>query len=224
MLSTRTIHLALVALTPLCASGQAFNIELGPSSSALPTSSYGAVAGQTGLWTRGLRLGSALTDVNGNLTTATFAGSGIPASLSGVPNTSADEKLFMSTAYLLDSGASNYATIGGLASGWYDVYLYCWTGTSVNGANPLISIGTDSSNFQATPNCVAPWPGQQTLGITYVKFTLRVQQPGTGIGIVYGLAPDRVAALSGIQIVPVPTPGAAGLLTFAALGAARRRR
>lgn len=202
------------------AGAQAFNIDIAPGTQ-LPSAAYGAASGQVGQWTRGLKLGSALKDINGNATGASFGGSGTQTSLSGVPTGNPDEHEMMSSAYLMDSGSGSSVGVLGLSLGWYDVYVYCWTGAGFS--NPTISVGADSGSFVFHPNSTAPWPGQQVANITFVKATLQVQQAGTGIGVSYGLGGNNFAAVSGMQIVPVPAPGAMVLPLAALLGSRRRR-
>lgn len=205
------------------AAGQAFNIDLGPGSVLpAPSDAYGAATGQTGHWDRATAGPYAdLSDLTGAKTSAQFGGAAIGTSINGIPGSSPDENAMMQSVLAL-GGASDAVGVRRLEPGWYDVYVYCWAGPG--GVQPSIDIASATSFYTFTPNSFAPWPGEQTLGITYVKARVLVDGPSAGIGITYHVPTNSFGVMNGIQLIPAPSPGVGITMVSFGISAAFRRR
>lgn len=230
MLSLRTIHLALVALTPLCASGQAFNVDFGKNSfqAPMPSITYGAAANQPGFWNSDYAGNVPLLDTTGAATSAFVFSGSLAETTTPIGGGDSDEERLMGDASRWSADFSN-TQVANLLPGQYRLYVYGWAGSREGNFQSVINVGIEGTSSSAflTINYKAQWPGQQVLGETYATWDFTITKPNSNIGIypqnLGTILQPRYSYVNGIQIVPIPTPGAAGLLTFAALGAARRR-
>lgn len=209
--------LILVALHSGFAAAQAFNIDTGTGT--VPSSSFGAVPGQVGIWNQPSSFTiSALTAADGSATGAT-----INASISGgasfsIGGANPDENAMMSSAWLM-GGVNNSIGISHLEPGVYDIYVYCFGG---NGSTPIKVLNSLSSTTQTVEN-PSVWPGAQLEGVTYMKARIQTNAVTTGFAILY-LQANGNRPLNGIQIVPVPAPAGASLLVGGVFCLAPRRR
>ncbi|MGH7131406.1 MAG: hypothetical protein ACREJO_05625 [Phycisphaerales bacterium] len=104
-------------------------------------------------------------------------------------------------------------TFTGLAAGTYQVYCYTWT----------FSVLTADVSVNASPSqqIGGVWSGSFTPGMYSLHtVTIGASQP---LIIQAGNVDGAIGAITGVQIVPVPTPGAAGLLAMVGIIAGRRR-
>lgn len=130
----------------------------------------------------------------------------------------------MSTAVIFSGNSSASAAILNIQPGWYDVYVYYWSGQSSPRyifSQPIIGIRFSASDvwvFEPATN--RAWPGGQVEGVTYVKARGYIDNL---LLVDYSVLTNTSAALSGIQLVPVPAPGA-GLILAAGLSICSMRR
>lgn len=206
----------VIGAVGLCASSglaQSFNIDFGNATPA-PSVSYGAASGQNGFWDvyAGGFVGG-LFNTSGGLTGVSINALG-PNFLGANPDplTLGDDEA------LLDDGmgypfADTY-TISGLAAGTYQVYCYTWT----------FSVLTADVSVNSSPSqqIGGVWAGSFTSGMYSLHtVTIGASQP---LVIQAGNVNGAIAAITGVQIVAVPSPGAAGLLAIAGVGVMGRRR
>lgn len=209
--------------------GQAFNIDAGliPGAGELPGSNYGAAAGQLGQWTYGVGSSINLIDTSGFETPARLGitGGGAGGTLSGIPTSDVDEQRMMSSYIGFSGTTSTSASVADLEAGWYDVYVYCWSGPSspLNGfSRPGITIRFEEDSYFFQPATTLAWPGFQVEGVTYVRARGYIDN---AMQIDYFVPTNRNSVLSGIQLVPVPGPGAGFVLVAGlSIGSIRRRR
>jgi hypothetical protein len=192
-----------IILTPAILAGagiaQNFNIDVtgGTGSTPLPSTSFGAAAGQPGVWTPlDCSLGpvsTLLVDVTGAATSVTMtrtAGSGLAGAGGVVAGMTADDLAFICDFEL--ARAPRTWTLAGLAAGTYSVYTYAWmvnlhTGISINGG-PVTSVG-------------GAWSGAYAPGLTHAVDTVTVASGGSiSVQITYlsGFPPN--AFFNGLQI------------------------
>jgi hypothetical protein len=197
---------------------QAFNIDLGGPSELGPSNAYGGVPGQTGHWNKTYAgLPFTLRDLSGDTTTAQLycqlAGKAIYDFVGGSP----DELAMMNTAGLF-GGLDNRLSVISLNPGVYDVYVYaCGSPTFEN----LIITGGNSSTTVTIER--GGWPGMQVEGRTYAKARLTLTPQANALTVICTNA--TLSPIAGLQIVPVPAPGAAmvGLASAGLVGLRRRR-
>jgi hypothetical protein len=200
-----------VGLSAPCILAQAFNIDISVGS-PIPSSSYGAASGQAGHWDNYILPPMALTDITNTLTSVTISGTGGGPAGGNDPLTTGDDDALLDD-FLAIPFAETY-TVNGLAAGTYSIYGYVWTfsplptGVDVNGQGMQVVGGTWTGSFI---------PGSYSLHTV----TLAPSQP---LVIHISTINGALGAFAGLQIVPVPTPGAAALLGCAALAGAKRRR
>lgn len=211
----RNIILSSVAVT-LCASGvlgQAINIDFG-NASPTPGNAYGAAAGQAGAWNTylGPTL-SGLLNTSAAVTGASISGgsSGFLAGVNDPLTLGGDDDLL--DDYIGIPYIETY-TVNGLAAGTYNIYGYTWT------FGPL-STGIDV-NGQGMQTIGGVWPGSFSPG-TYSLHTVTLGASQPLVIDVYSIN-GALGAIAGVQIVPVPTPGAAAVLGLGGLAALRRGR
>lgn len=109
-----------------------------------------------------------------------------------------------------------------LLPGAYDIYVYSWRGSNDQGT-PGIVVSAPGGPYGLSIASGQPWPGQQVLGVTYGVVRIDLGANGT-FGISGFAGGEGTAPINGIQIVPVPAPGAAILGPLAGLAFTRRRR
>lgn len=216
----------------LPAFGQGFNIDFGPAGQVSPSSGYGAASGQVGYWNPSF---GSLMGLSGNASGALISGGSIVlGSLPISGAASGDNELMNDGAVgrVLNGDDGGSVAFNGLQSGQYRLYVYAFL--------PANSDGTlrrgryrvfDSNSLNSTDvNLLFPavWPGQQVLNQTYFTYDFSISSPSQYVQIfLIGQGSDAVpiaTECAGLQIVPIPTPGATALLGVLGLTACRRRR
>lgn len=203
--------------------GQAFNIDCAGNLAVPPTSSYGAGAGQAGYWNPVSGIAATLRDINGNPTAALLSADG-GATVYDIPGATGDDERLMETVFGLIPSSSGVA-IGGLSPGKYDLFAYSWAGQIFGqrtvGFTVLNGVNTYGGSLSFGPQ----WPGGQVQGETFVRIPVEVLPGLNFLRLrVGGGGPKTFNVLAGIQLVPVPAPGAAIVLIGAGVLTARRRR
>ena len=184
---------------------QAFNIDFGTPLSTPPSDTYGAGSGQIGFWNR-CYSAAALRDISGNLTGATFGGHA-GAGIVEIPGATGDDELLMESSFLFPKNG-NGVTILNLAPGPYDLYAYGWNDTFFHAHRIGVSVFNSATNVGGIIQTADNWPGAQVFGQTYTRFRVEVL-PGFGyLNIMAVNLTFDYEILSGIQLVPVPEPGA----------------
>lgn len=205
---------SVTAIGLLASSGmaQAFNIDFG-TTSPVPSVPYGAASGQAGHWNVFAGGPTALQN-----TAAAATGVSIVDTLFSFPSGANDPLTLGDDDALLDDYMAvpfhAVYTVNGLAAGTYDVYSYTWT------FGPL-STGIDV-NTQGVQVIGGVWSGSFTPG-SYSLHTVTIAASQPLVIDVYSIN-GALGAIAGVQIVPVPTPGAAAAMGLGALAALRRRR
>jgi len=168
MLRSACLPLALV-FAASSASAQSFNVDIGDPLIAVPSSTYGAAAGQPGEW-NGIPAGSSapLVDLTGSLTTVTLSmGINFNAwSFNNAGTTGDDEAL-------LDDGADVFPdsyTISGLSDGEYDIYTYAWAADSDIDHVDIQLVGSPDP----IQNVGGAWTGSHVQGVTYALHHITV--------------------------------------------------
>lgn len=207
--------LASLCLVGTCAA-QSFNIDIG-TATPTPSSSFGAASGQVGVWNTyaGGTLGG-LLDTGGNATSVSMSGTtgGFLGSFSD-PTTFGDDDALMDDGMLIP--VFETYTVSGLAAGSYSIFYYVWT------VSPLPT-GVDI-NGQGMQTIGGTWPGGYVSGITHSSTSVQLVS-GQDLVIDVHSINGALGSFTGLQIVPVPAPGAGvvGVAALAALGRGRRRR
>jgi len=206
---------ASLCLVGTCAA-QSFNIDIG-NATPTPSSSFGAASGQTGVWNTylGGTLGG-LLDTGGNATGVSMSGTsgGFLGSFSD-PTTLGDDDALMDDGMLIP--VFETYTVSGLAAGNYSIYYYVWT------VSPLPT-GLDI-NGQGMQSIGGAWPGGYVAGTTHSVTSVQLAA-GQDLVIDVHSINGALGSFTGLQIVPVPAPGAgvAALVALALGGRVRRRR
>lgn len=191
------------------------NIDFGDDY-GVPSSSYGAAAGQTGTWNEILSLGvSNLVDLGGNATSVTLdANADTMSGNFGSPTT--DPGRLRADNFYSANGSSWTILLSNLDNGTYSVYYYApihpsvVTGSfTVNGSAVSSIDGSDSDSM----NQGTDW--QVLTGVAVTDGTLTLASTSS----------SSFRGLSGLQLVssPVPEPFTMGLAGLALAAAARRR-
>lgn len=210
----RSIVLSCVASAlATSAAAASINIDFGVANPP-PAPTYGAAASTPGFWNIFNGAPTPLLDLSASPTGASLSmvGTGFLGGFND-PLTLGNDDLLLDDFIAIP--VTDIYTVTGLPAGTYDVYVYTWTfgplstGITVN-SQPMQVIG-------------GTWPGFHALGASYSldTVTLAANQPliirADSIG-------GALGAVSGIQIVEVPAPGAgAAMLALAAVTARRRR-
>lgn len=199
------------------ASAEGFNIDFSaPNYPSVPSSTFGAAAGQPGFWNKLDSIFSGnLSGLDGSATPAFILGSATGTSAWPFNGGSADALTLMTSAIMVN--ATSALHFNDVAEGFYTVYLY-----SSGGSLPTsVRIQAGTSVFNQTINSQVPWEGAFVPGTNYVSQNLFVGADGS-FTITF---PSSVSTpLSGLQLVPIPTPGIATVGLGAALLAGTRRR
>jgi hypothetical protein len=207
------VSCAAVAALSCGAIAQSFNIDVG-NATPTPANAYGAGSGQTGFWNTyiGGTLPS-LINTSGSATGVSMTGTGGFLGSYNDPGTFGDDEALIDD--LLSVPFLETYTINGLAPGNYNVYTYVWTFNALP-----TDIQVNGLGYQTVGGA---WTGSFVQGQTHSlhNLTLTTGQPVTiDIHTVNG----ALGGMTGVQIVPVPTPGAAAVLVGAGVLGMRRRR
>ena len=197
----------LLALSPLLlasvAQGQAFNIDVGPNLILwpAPSSTYGAAAGQPGVWNevKNPFAGDTLFDLGGGLSGVTLS-SNVSSSFSYPFGTlGADDDAFTSDGQAISYfGPAAVWTFSGLTDGQYNLYTYCW-----DPANSGTLTDVTISGFPASTQSVGGiWNGSpHVLGVTYALHSVSVVG-GTLAVEAYGNSSGDSGTVLGFQLTP----------------------
>jgi len=218
----------VAAMTTTPALSQSFNVDLDAEVGAqfgegLPSSTFGAAAGQPGHWNDydGTAGPFALTDLNNQATGVTLSADGETFNLganANLPGATTDQLLLLGDVG--DPGTGLTFTFDGLAEGLYDVYTYAmgpdnpvWQAqVTVNGAAPQDVGGVFNGSFQQ--------------GVTHAMHSVSVNDGLLEISV--GPSPNvpdpNFASVGGFQMVLIPAPTALPLLGLGMLVSGGRRR
>ncbi len=210
--------------------GQALNIDIGPTGSSVPSEMFGGAASQPGYWNLDDGSGQFLRDSSGNLTSARAGIQGsTPAALS-IDGIGPGDKELMESMLFGDRNSMTSVGVLGLVPGDYRLYLHAWSPIDdPNRTESRIAIDETTSGYFSVvgTNFNNIWGGQ-ALGVSYAVADVTVQQSGglllfTLMSLGNG-EDSPVSVLNGIQIVPIPAPGAGVIAGVAAVWSTRRRR
>lgn len=213
--TTTLVATALVSAGALGAdaAAQSMNIDVG-NATPVPSSAYGGPAGSAGVWnqyTGGALAG--LLDLSGNATGVSIAGTGGFLAGFNDPLTLGDDGALLDD-YLNITFIETY-TFSGLSAGAYDIYVTTWT------FGPL-STGVDV-NTQGMQVIGGVWTGGFVPGATHSLHSVTLASAQDLVIDIFSID-GALGAISGIQIVQIPSPGGAGALALGALALTRRRR
>lgn len=231
-----TIAVTMMLMTAAPGLAQRFNIDLDQAGTfpshgnGSPSASFGAAAGQAGVWNTvdAQDFGpTPLLDTSGSATGVTIAitaTSMLPTSLSfwNTSNTG-DFALLLNDATQIGTasqGGSRTYTFSGLTPGPYQIYTYAVAPQGTVGTNPVFVPGSTSTNPQ---DVTGPMPGNAfALGITHSLHDVMVTT-GT-LSVMFSVPPNLPsgAFVNGFQLVP--EPGTVSLLALGGLALLRKRR
>lgn len=192
------------------ARAQDFNVDVG-TTYGIPPATYGAGAAQPGVWNGLASLGR--TGPYSDLALENTAGVTTAVAVSNVGGFGDAAQDNIGTAVggdqeLMDDyqdvSIPQFAppttwTFTGLANGSYEVYTYAWAPDSDLAFSNVSVAGTTSTNPQI---CGGPWPGVQTLGITYTRHSV-VVTTGT-ISITIASRAFGPGTVNGFQLDQLP--------------------
>jgi hypothetical protein len=202
------------------APAQSFNVDIdqqGPSpqlGQGVPSSAFGAAAGQPGVWNSYLSTSTAaspLVNLAGAGTSAAVqitATSTSPTTLGfNNPANSGDFALLLNDGAQIGTtvqGGSRTYTFSGLAPGTYSVFTYTARPQGTNG-HLLIDIpGSNEGQLTATGT---PTGNTFTPGVTHVTHTLSLSGSSFNINLT-DVPGDPAGYVDGFQITLIPEPGA----------------
>jgi hypothetical protein len=199
------------------ASAQGFNIDIN-SYYGTPVATFGAGAGQPGVWNAvpGIQGTSPLVDLNGAATAATITCVGANSydfQFNNALTSGDDEKLMDDASDPTSTGAT--WTITGVAPGNYILYTYAWAPDSATYFS-LVSVAGSPDPAQSVGGT---WTGTYTQGLTHAVHHITVA-PGGSVGMSISVSMS-FATLNGFQLKPdVPTgtgtnrcePGSGGVI------------
>ena len=202
--------------------GQAFNIDFGEDIPGVQAS-FGAASGQTGVWNDVFADGT-LTSTSGVATSVSLdLLADNPSGEDGAPTTDVGRLL---SDFFFSSSGGWAVDLTGLADGVYDVYLYAPTSTLVSSGDITVNgtgDGEDDFFFADIPGEL----GATTLveGVSFGAVS-GVTVTGGALSLTggFGLNTASNIGLSGLQLVPVPEPGAAVLVSLGLAAVPFRRR
>ena len=192
---------ALVCVTPTARAGDPFNIDFGVVYGT-PRTSYGGIAGQTGIWNKVGIGASGLFKATGTLSGTTLtvvAETGTGTGTTVTPIT--PDELLLNDNFFTSSGNTWSATFTNLADGDYLVVLYA-------SSNPVVPTG--AMTVGQAP--VASIPG--ALGMGQIQGVTWTSVPVTVTGGTLPISGSDVAfsGLAGVQLLPI-TPAFASYCT-----------
>jgi hypothetical protein len=206
------------------APAQSFNVDIdqqGPSpqlGQGVPSSAFGAAAGQPGVWNSYLSTSTAaspLVNLAGAGTGATVqitATSTSPTTLGfNNPANSGDFALLLNDGAQIGTtvqGGSRTYTFSGLAPGAYSIFTYTARPQGTNG-HLLIDIpGSNEGQLTATGT---PTGNTFTPGVTHVTHTLSLSGSSFNINLT-DVPGDPAGYVDGFQITLIPEPGTVAFL------------
>lgn len=208
------------------AQAQSFNIDINSTAGLVPSSAFGAAAGQAGVWNSvdGGVTPQALVDLSGNATGVTWTSAfsnGIFASLTNLPGADTETVNLLTDVLDLETpGNSDTFTIAGLQNGTYEVYTYAMAPDS---GDFRTDVNVNGTGVQTVGGA---FTGSFVLGVTHSMHTVTVTDGiitiNTSVPTIAGIT--NFGSLAGVQLVLVPGPGALALLGIAGLAGSRRRR
>lgn len=213
--------LVLMGVKMSSAEAQTFNIDFGSSLDTPPAESYGAGSGQAGFWNL-VALTTPLRDTSGILTVATCSGAGGGSGSIEIPGATGDDELFMESTIAFPKNG-NGVTIAHLVAGDYDLYAYGWNDNFFHAHTIGVNVFNGVTSVGDTIQTTDTWPGSQVLAQTYTRIRVQVLPDANFLNIRATNATFDYEILSGIQLVPIPAPGAVLPLLGAALLPRRKR-
>ncbi len=182
---------ALLALVVSPVSAEDLNVDLG-THWGVPSSTFGAAAGQPGTWNEVGVTGSAgLVDTAGSPTSVTMTVSALTDT--GWTGSGSDDVGTLIEDNIFSSGGGTWSvSLGGLADGAYELYLYA-------PAHPSVASGDVESGTFWHPSISGAWSGSFVEGTNHLRVTVLVT--GGQLEISSGL--DTTHGLAGLQLVEV---------------------
>ena len=182
--------LALIALCTSASTGiarpQSFNVDIGDASAmGVPSSNYGAAAGQAGEWNGVpvLQAVTSLSDLNGDPTNVVFRnGSNFAVTWNHAGTVGDDEALLDD---LGDPGSSGLYRFDGLLPGGYELWTYAWAPDSAAGLSSVIVTGAT----EPAATVGGAWSGALAEGITHSVHHLNVTSGTVFIDVVPAAEP-----------------------------------
>lgn len=214
--------------------GQSFNVDLqsGLSSRPVPSSTYGAAAGQAGDWTVA---GPRLKDVTGQTTDVSITGMlGITSAGGTTVYDSPDTAALMNDSVGgsgLSGDRTKYLQCIGLVPGQYSIYVYAWDAPNQQERSTYLfnQPGVPEVQYDQVYRSTQ-WPGFVE-GESYFRRDITITETSDRFTVYmlgFGFAETNIfSSIAGFQIVQIPGPGAGMLMGAAGLGLAglgRRRR
>lgn len=196
MLRIPSLLALLAAAGP--AFGQAFNIDVGENLLyPIPASSYGAAAGQPGVW-NGVDgttpVSVALTDISGSPTAVTISGNGGIAYEWNNNHTFGDDQNLMDD--MNDPGLQSVWTVTGLLPGVYSVYTYAWASDNTI-YRSIVSVAGSPHPAQTEGGV---WPSGFSQGVTHAVHRV-ILDGGQDLVVTIALG-VQFGSFNGLQIVP----------------------
>lgn len=117
----------------------------------------------------------------------------------------------------------NTLSMTGIAPGPYRLYIYCWLGSVLGSQEVHFKVSNGVTNHNVTVSFDSVWPGGHVEGETYAVVPVDVTPEFGFIGCRMGFN-SGFNVVNGLQLVPVPAPGAAAVMLGLPLIAFRSRR
>jgi hypothetical protein len=208
----RLLTAALTLALASTASAQSLNVDLGINTVfPLPSSTYGAAAGQPGTW-NGVSAQTpppppaALVGLSGSATSVTLSFTGGDGNFAfDNPMTNGDDDSFMDDAQ--DVGAAGIGTstwtFNGLANGTYVVYTYAWAPDMAT-YRTNVSVAGSSDPMQTVGGA---WPNGFSLGVTHALHHVTVTSGSISVTVATAGSPsDGFGTLNGFQVKSTGSP------------------
>ncbi|MDP6539236.1 MAG: hypothetical protein QF903_03125 [Planctomycetota bacterium] len=194
-------------VAPASAAAQEFNLDVGDATTfGIPSSAYGAAAGQAGEWfslNGGPPYAFTLDDVHGTTTSVVtdcqVMGNGLGDYSSDNALTSGDDELLMDDLQDVGGvGSTAIWTFSGLAPGAYNVFTYAWAPDVATYTTNITPGGTSDTQVSG-----GPWPGGHALGTTYALHCVTVDS--AGVLVLEIATATGFGSVNGFQLVPKST-------------------